>query len=486
MRCRSKILRGFGVALIAASLMQTITFTSMGLESSGYEPSSQTQQAPATSTGEDTADASGTSQSTEELNGMPEHSDASQAEETDGNSSNAAGGAVAESGNSSTGNSSEELSSETSENQDAASGKDEESGSVAENENKDLQGWVEGITGEKHWYDSGVEAKNKQIWDPQTDAWYQLDGNGNIVKGEYWERKTDAWYHFDETSGAMTKGMAYIHAPEGWKWVYYDVITGVMAHGQRYLDYDAEHTGWYLFDHYTGAVTYGWAYIRNQNKWVYNGIPDGKMRKGEQAIDGAWYYFNDITGATLYGWQFIHGKQVFYDRVTGKMAHGPLKIDGKPYYFDDYTGRKFTRNDLIYRLLQQARSSYGKNIDAPGVLAANGGLICPYGPCMAWVWWVFHEAGLGIFLCDGAATGWPHHNYDWYRVRGRVSMTPQVGDIAFYKWPGWANNLSASHAAIVVAVNGRSVTVADAMAGGIGERPSYTYVLVGYAHPYWD
>ncbi|MCI1211662.1 CHAP domain-containing protein [Bifidobacterium tibiigranuli] len=389
-----------------------------------------------------------------------------------------------------------------------------------------VQGWVVS-NGVKHWYDHGVMVKDEQVYDPESRAWYQLDAQDDVVTGEFYWSQTHDWYDFDKT-GAMVKGMDYIHERNGSKWVYYSFDTGAMAHDEQYLDFDGQHTGWYLFDHYTGAVTYGWKYLAQEHKWVYYGVPDGRMRKGEQdingawyyfdpssgavtygwkylpqgrkwvyygfpdgrmrkgeqCINGAWYYFNDWTGATLYGWQWDHGKQVFYDRVSGKMVHGAVMIDGMPYYFDQWTGRRYARNEIIGRLLAQARSSYGKNIDAPGILAANGGLICPFGPCMAWVWWVFHESGLGIFLADGAASGWPHHNFDWYQVHGRVSMTPQVGDIAFYKWPGWANAYSASHAGIVVSVNGGHAIVADAIFGGIGERPSYN-VLVGYAHPYW-
>lgn len=158
------------------------------------------------------------------------------------------------------------------------------------------------------------------------------------------------------------------------------------------------------------------------------------MRKGEQTIGGFWYYyFDSVIGATTYGWKNLPGKRVFYDRVSDKMIHGSVIIDGQPYYFDQYTGRKYNRDEVIGRMLSFARSSYGKNIDAVGALAANGGLICPYGSCMAWVWWTFREAGLSAFLSGGANSGWPHHNLDWYRSRGRVSMTSKVGDLAFYK-----------------------------------------------------
>lgn len=375
-------------------------------------------------------------------------------------------------------------------------------------------GWREDGNGVTRWYDRGAKdagdfARNKEIYDSQSDAWYRLDAQGNkIVDHDVYDRVNHKWvrydaqgrmvkgedvkygqrYYFDKNTGAMLKGMQLVNFQEkGTYWVYYDVINGQMAHGERYLNYDAEHTGWYLFDQSTGAVTRGWVYLRSGNKTVYYGNPDGKMRKGEQAIAGSWYYFDPITGATAHGWKTLSGKRVFYDRSNGKMVHGSTTIDGKPYYFDQYTGRKYSRNEVINRMLKYARASYGKNIDAVGALSANGGLICPYGPCMAWVWWVFKQADLSPFLSGGANSGWPHHNFDWYRSRGRVSMTPKVGDLAFYKWSGqdWANKLSASHVAIVVAVKGNRVTIADAAFDAIAERPSYTSALQGYAEPYW-
>lgn len=95
------------------------------------------------------------------------------------------------------------------------------------------------------------------------------------------------------------------------------------------------------------------------------------------------------------------------------MIHGGAILDGHHYFFDPHTGAQYNKQQIIDRLTSQARALLNQHPDCPGVLAANGGLICPFGPCMAFVWYIFHSAGLDIFLCDGAKTGWPHHNYDW-------------------------------------------------------------------------
>ena len=105
----------------------------------------------------------------------------------------------------------------------------------------DYTGWVT-QDGEYYWFDSGIMARSKEIYDPGSDAWYWLDadgtmahdkdvylssgnkwvrydGDGHMVKGE--DYRYGGWYYFDQTTGAMSKGMKYIHS-NGGKWVYYD------------------------------------------------------------------------------------------------------------------------------------------------------------------------------------------------------------------------------------------------------------------------
>lgn len=194
-----------------------------------------------------------------------------------------------------------------------------------------------------------------------------------------------------------------------------------------------------------------------------------------------------VTGALAKGrtWLDAGKKWVYYDKTSSRMIHGGAILDGHHYFFDPHTGAQYNKQQIIDRLTSQARALLNQHPDCPGVLAANGGLICPFGPCMAFVWYIFHSAGLDIFLCDGAKTGWPHHNCDWYRSRGCVSHTPHVGDIAFWKFgDAWAHDYDASHAGVVVEVNGRNVIIIDAAYGDIGIRSAYNGA--NYAHPYYD
>ena len=178
-------------------------------------------------------------------------------------------------------------------------------------------GWGTMANGERCWYDDGVMARSKEVYDPATGDWYwfdadgsmahdkdvylpagnkwvRYDSQGHMIKGE--DHRYDGWYWFDPTTGAMTKGFVCIPADGGGsKWVFYDYISGQMAHGERFID---------------GAF-------------------------GDQV---GWMYFDDYTGEVVYGWKDLPGKRVFYDRITGRMVHGWQNIDGQSYYFDEYTG----------------------------------------------------------------------------------------------------------------------------------------------------
>ena len=196
--------------------------------------------------------------------------------------------------------------------------------------------------GQKYWWDSdGSLARSKEIYDPESNAWYWIDSdgtmahdkdvylrsnggkwvrydsNGHMIKGE--DFRYGVWYNFDFTTGAMSKGMTYLS--NGNKWVYYDMVTGKMAHGEAYLNFDKEHSGWYLFDNITGARCTGDIFIRaNGGKWVRYDQKTGKMVKGLQKQNGLWYYFDPVTGAMAHGntwvpqWQAWH----YFDNVTGR------------------------------------------------------------------------------------------------------------------------------------------------------------------------
>lgn len=181
-----------------------------------------------------------------------------------------------------------------------------------------LNGWSY-ENGQRYWYDNGVMARSKEVYDPGSDAWYwfdadgtmahdkdvylpqsdkwvRYDGNGHMIKGE--DCRYGGWYYFDLVTGAMRKGFVFVPS-NGGKWVYYDYINGQMHHGEAYIDGAfGDEPGWMLFDATTGAVQYGWRYVAaSGGKWVYYDATTGRMYKGWHVVDGVNRYFDQVTGA---------------------------------------------------------------------------------------------------------------------------------------------------------------------------------------------
>lgn len=207
-------------------------------------------------------------------------------------------------------------------------------------------GWL-AANGKQYWYENGRIASNKEVFDPGSNAWYWVDADGAMARGMRYipsnggkwvyydwvtgqmahgeryvdyDREHTGWYYFDPVTGAMAKGMRHLDS-NGGKWVYYDWITGIMAHGERYVDYDKEHTGWYLFDQTTGAMYHGDVYIQsNGGKWVRYDRITGKMVKGLHRQDDAWYYFDPVTGAMQRGDVYVPEWDAYhhFDTLTGR------------------------------------------------------------------------------------------------------------------------------------------------------------------------
>ena len=178
-------------------------------------------------------------------------------------------------------------------------------------------GWYS-ENGKKYWYDNGIMARDKEAYDPVTDAWYWFDADGVMA--------TDKDV-FIPTNVYRTEG----------KWVRYD-SNGRMVKGEDY-----RYGGWYWFDPITGEMQKGFAYIPAEGdlegKWVYYDEVNGQMHHGESCINGNWYYFDDITGKMVHGEFQRNGNWYYYDKITGIMAHGWTMLpDGRFVYYDAITG----------------------------------------------------------------------------------------------------------------------------------------------------
>lgn len=95
------------------------------------------------------------------------------------------------------------------------------------------------VDGQQYWYEKGVrqgtEGRGKEIYDPDSDAWYWLDaidgGKKAVSKDVYQESSGGKWVRYDE-NGHMVKGW---DEKNGNKY-YFDKITGAMLKGSQYID----------------------------------------------------------------------------------------------------------------------------------------------------------------------------------------------------------------------------------------------------------
>ena len=189
-------------------------------------------------------------------------------------------------------------------------------------------------------------------------VYYDLK-NGRMRYGQQYIE--GSYYCFDLNSGVMKKGITYLseayNSPKngGAKTVYYDKNTGKMRYGQQYID-----GGYYCFDLSSGAMKKGITYLSEAYnapknggaKTVYYDKNSGKMRYGQQYIDGSYYCFDLSSGAMKKGFTYLSeaynspknggAKTVYYDKVSGKMQYGLQKIDGKQYCFDLKDGSRKT------------------------------------------------------------------------------------------------------------------------------------------------
>lgn len=228
-------------------------------------------------------------------------------------------------------------------------------------------GWstVQGDTsGKKYWFDNGILARSKEVYDSESDAWYwfdedgtmaagkdvfvptneertegkwvRYDENGGMIKGENYAN--GGWYRFDEITGVMIKGW-YTNSA-GFLY-YYDDITGQMAHGAR----DVEGVPC-AFDDNTGvALNCQWYTINGDEYWYENGVRQGLEGRGKEIYDpatNAWYWLDSIDGGRKAKGKDVYqesngGKWVRYDENGGMIKGWDIK-DSNVYYFDEITG----------------------------------------------------------------------------------------------------------------------------------------------------
>jgi len=243
-------------------------------------------------------------------------------------------------------------------------------------------GWVE-ENGKKYWYEKGVKqgttGRGKEIYDPDSDAWYWLDavqgGAMTVSKDVYQESAAGQWADKPDGTGKWVRYDENGHMVKGWQTTdkgtyYFDLITGAMAKGTGDIDGVP-----CAFDEYTGIALDGqWLTIKGADFWYEKGVRKGLDGRGKEIYDpasDAWYWLDavdqgkkatskdvyqeskagqwadradgtgkwvryDAQGHMIKGWSA--DKRYYFDPIYGTMAKGDAVIDGRTYHFDKNTG----------------------------------------------------------------------------------------------------------------------------------------------------
>ena len=232
-------------------------------------------------------------------------------------------------------------------------------------------GWKT-VNGKDYWYENGVKqgttGRGKEIYDPDSDAWYWLDANrggakavskdvyqesnggkwvrydanGHMIKG--WDTNDDGTYYFDLVTGAMTKGDATIDGLP----CSFDTVTGIGLNcawkrindkdywyeGGKRQGYDPNNAA-YRGKEICDPASNGWYWLDN----VQQGAKAVSKDVYQESSGGKWVRY-DANGQMIKGWNTNADGTYYFDPITGAMAKGTTTIDGMTYYFDPATGVK--------------------------------------------------------------------------------------------------------------------------------------------------
>ncbi len=232
-------------------------------------------------------------------------------------------------------------------------------------------GWKT-VNGKDYWYENdvkqGTTGRGKEIYDPDSDAWYWLDANrggakavskdvyqesnggkwvrydanGHMIKG--WDTNDDGTYYFDLITGAMTKGDATIDGLP----CSFDAVTGIGLNcawkringkdywyeGGKRQGYDPNNAAYRGKEIYDPASN-GWYWLDN----VQQGAKAVSKDVYQESSGGKWVRY-DANGQMIKGWNTNADGTYYFDPITGAMAKGTTTIDGMTYYFDPATGVK--------------------------------------------------------------------------------------------------------------------------------------------------
>lgn len=269
-------------------------------------------------------------------------------------------------------------------------------------------GWISKDKAE-YWCENGIklgtEGRGKEIYDPDSDAWYWLDevqdGAKTVSKDVYQESDAGIWGDLIQEDGSRKgKWVRYDangHMIKGWSWAngnsyYFDEKFGTMAKGFASIDKQE-----YYFNAETGVrekiigtiPENGWKTIDGADYWYENyqrqGYSVNSSYRGKEIYDpgsDAWYWLDNVDGGKkavskdvyqeslagpwgdktneagekigkwvrydenghmIKGWQTTDAGTYYFDPIYGTMAKGTVEIDGQTYNFDENIGILLTQ-----------------------------------------------------------------------------------------------------------------------------------------------
>ncbi len=275
-----------------------------------------------------------------------------------------------------------------------------DSGSAGGSSNDDTptetqrNGWYE-LNGAQYWYEAGVRQgydpdnatyRGKEIYDPDSDAWYWLDnvqlGAKTVSKDVYQESLAGDWGDYigedGRRYGKWVRYDKYGHMIKGWQYTengtyFFDLTYGTMAKGYATIEgveyYFNPLTG--ILEQTIGGVPqYGWKTIDGKEYWYENyvrqGVSADASYRGKEIYDAesdGWYWLDNVQGGAkavskdvyqessggkwvrydehgimIKGWQTTENGTYYFDLITGAMLKGWQTIGDNDYYFDENTG----------------------------------------------------------------------------------------------------------------------------------------------------
>ena len=260
-----------------------------------------------------------------------------------------------------------------------------------------------------YWYENGVlqgtEGRGKEIYDPESGAWYWLDavqgGKKAVSKDVYQESWAGAYADREDGTGKWVRYDENGHMVKGWTenedgTYYFDLETGAMAKGETVIDGVP-----CRFDAYTGVgLDKAWAEENGALYWYEDGKRQGTEGRGKEIYDAgsdAWYWLDavdngkkavskdvyqeswagvyadredgtgkwvryDENGKMIKGWDSNQNGKYYFDPETGAMAKGTMVIDGVEYTFDKTTGK--LENTVTIQVVHHDRDRTGAVTDS--------------------------------------------------------------------------------------------------------------------------